>query len=253
MIEKLQTIAINIVSIGCVVLVWYGVVAAHLVPVAFIPSPVAVYHSLLTGFTTGTLLHGTLSTVTSMLIGWLACSVLGIVLGSIIGIWPLARLSLGPVLEIFRPMPPAAIIPLAIAILGLSPQMSLSVVIFGSIWPALLATVHGFSSIEPRLREVGRALDMSPLSFIWKIALPNAAPDIIAGMRLSMVVSLVLVVITDMITGRAGLGSLVVLASRTFDMAGLFGGLVLLSLVGFVSNAAIQAVERRLLIYKGTR
>ena len=147
-------------------------------------------------------------------------------------------------------MPPAAVIPIAIAIFGLSPEMSLVVVIFGAIWPALLATVHGFSSVEPRLKEVGQALAMSPLALIWKIALPNATPDIIAGMRLSLVVSLVLVVITDMITGQPGLGSLVVLASRTFDMAGLFAGLVLLSLIGLISNAAIVAVERRLLAYQ---
>jgi ABC-type nitrate/sulfonate/bicarbonate transport system permease component len=250
MIDKLGNVGVNVLSIGCLLLVWYAVVAAHLVQTAFIPPPYAVYQSLVSGFSTGTLSTATFNTVVAMLVGWFACSVLGIILGSIIGIWPLARQSIGPVLEIFRPMPPAAVIPLAIAILGLTQSMSLCVVIFGAIWPALLATVHGFSSIEPRLREVSRALDMSPLSFIWKIALPHATPDIIAGMRLSLVVSLVLVVITDMITGRTGLGSLVVLASRTFDMAGLFGGLILLSLVGFISNAAIQAVERRLLRYK---
>jgi ABC-type nitrate/sulfonate/bicarbonate transport system permease component len=185
-----------------------------------------------------------------MLIGWFACSILGIILGSIIGNWPLARRALTPILEICRPLPPAAIIPLAIAILGLTREMSLAVIIFGAVWPALLATVHGFVSIEPRLREVGEALNMGSLQFIWKIALPNAVPDIIAGMRLSMVISLVLAVITDMITGQIGLGSLVVLASRTFDMAGLFSGLVLLSAIGFTSNAALQAVEKRLLAYR---
>jgi ABC-type nitrate/sulfonate/bicarbonate transport system permease component len=198
------------------------------------PSPVDVWASLMMGFSEGMLIDQTMNTVFSMLTGWFVCSLLGIMLGSIIGIWPLARLSLGPVLEIFRPMPPAAVIPIAIAIFGLSRQMSLCVVIFGAVWPALLSTVHGFLS----------------LAFIWKIALPNAAPDIIAGMRLSMVVSLVLVIITDMITGQSGLGSLVVLASRTFDMAGLFAGLCLLSVIGLTSNTVLQAIERRLLSYK---
>jgi len=245
-----KNIFINIISIGVVILIWYLVTAFGLVSRIFVPSPISVYNKLVAGFTEGMLLRQTLSTVFSMLVGWLACSFLGIIIGSIIGIWPLARQSVAPVLEIFRPMPPAAVIPLAIAIFGLTREMSLSVIIFGAIWPALLATVHGFSAIEPRLQEVGRALNMSPLSFIWKIALPNATPDIIAGMRLSMVISLVLVVITDMITGQVGLGSLVVLASRTFDMPGLFAGFALLSVIGFTSNAALQAVERRLLSYR---
>jgi ABC-type nitrate/sulfonate/bicarbonate transport system permease component len=69
-------------------------------------------------------------------------------------------------------------------------------------------------------------------------------------MRLSMVVSLVLVVITDMITGQLGLGSLVVLAFRTFDTAGFFTGLCVLSVVGLTSNAILQFAERRLLSYR---
>jgi sulfonate transport system permease protein len=248
--QALQNVLVNLLSIGFLIVAWYVASTGGWVPRVFMPSPVDVWASLVMGFSEGMLIDQTMNTVFSMLTGWFVCSLLGIMLGSIIGIWPLARLSLGPVLEIFRPMPPAAVIPIAIAIFGLSRQMSLCVVIFGAVWPALLSTVHGFLSIEPRLREVGRALNMSPLAFIWKIALPNAAPDIIAGMRLSMVVSLVLVIITDMITGQSGLGSLVVLASRTFDMAGLFAGLCLLSVIGLTSNTVLQAIERRLLSYK---
>ena len=243
-------IVVNVVSILAVLLAWQVVTQAGWVPRVFLPSPAAVYGKIVSGMLDGRMMEQTASTVISMLLGWAACSVLGIAIGSVIGIWPFARRAFAPVLEIFRPMPPAAVIPVAIAIFGLTREMSLAVIIFGAIWPALLATVHGFASIEPRLIEVGRALDMPPLQFIWKIALPNATPDIIAGMRLSMVISLVLAVITDMITGQVGLGSLVVLASRTFDMAGLFAGLVLLSLIGLASNGALQAVERRLLAYR---
>jgi sulfonate transport system permease protein len=241
---------VDVISVGTLLLIWHVITYLNLVPRTFVPSPVAVYGKIVTGLTEGMLLEQTTNTVLSMLFGWLTCSLLGIVVGCIIGVWPFARRAIAPVLEIFRPMPPAAVIPVAIAIFGLTREMSLAVIVFGAVWPALLATVHGFSSIEPRLQEVGRALEISPISFIWKIALPNATPDIIAGMRLSMVISLVLAVITDMITGQVGLGSLVVLASRTFDMAGLFAGLVLLSLIGFSSNTLLQFAERRLLLYR---
>lgn len=245
-----KTFMIDAASLGLLVLFWYGATASGWVPRVFVPSPIAVYLRLVAGFTKGTLLLQTWSTIFTMVKGWLLSSILGIALGSVIGIWPLARKSLAPVLEIFRPMPPAAIIPVAIAIFGLTSQMALGVVVFGAMWPALLATVHGFSSVDPRLKEVGQALNLSPLEFIWKIGLPNATPDIIAGMRLSMTVSLVLVVVTDMITGHLGLGSLVVMATRTFDMAGLFSGLVLLAIIGLCSNGLLQGVERSLLSYR---
>lgn len=243
-------IAIDLGSIGTLVLLWYLATRLGLVPRVLVPSPLVVLERIVAGFSSGRLLEQTASTVGSMLLGWLLCSLLGIALGAAIGIWPLARRALAPVLEILRPLPPAAIIPVAIAVLGLSREMSLFVIVFGAIWPALLATVHGFAAVEPRLVEVGQALAMSRWQFITKIALPNAAPDILSGMRLSLVISLVMAVITDMITGQVGLGSLVVLASRTFDTAGLFAGLVLLSVIGFVSNAAIQHVERRVLAYQ---
>ena len=240
----------DVVSVGALIALWYAATQLGLVSRVLVPSPMAVLNKIVAGFGSGLLLQQTSSTVVSMLLGWFACSILGVLLGSVIGIWPLARRALAPVLEIFRPLPPAAVIPVAIAILGLSREMSMAVIIFGAIWPAMLATVHGFASIEPRLREVGQALALSRVQFIWKIALPNAAPDILAGMRLSLVISLVLAVITDMITGQVGLGSLVVLASRTFDMAGLFAGLALLSVIGFVSNAALQVAEARVLAYQ---
>jgi ABC-type nitrate/sulfonate/bicarbonate transport system permease component len=248
--KRIPNWLIDIIAVGILLLIWQVVTYLNLVSRTFVPSPTAVYAKIVTGLTEGLLLEQTINTVLSMLFGWFACSLLGIIVGCIIGIWPFARRAIGPVLEIFRPMPPAAIIPVAIAIFGLTKEMSLAVIVFGAVWPALLATVHGFSSIEPRLQEVGKALEMSPISFIWKIALPNATPDIIAGMRLSMVISLVLAVITDMITGQVGLGSSVLLASRMFDMAGLFAGLVLLSIIGFSSNTMLQFAERRLLMYR---
>ena len=248
--SRLKRAAIDALAIAALIALWYAATRFGLVSRVLVPSPVAVWNKITAGFGSGQLLRQTASTVVSMLLGWLVCSVLGVVLGSLIGIVPLVRRALAPVLEIFRPLPPAAVIPVAIAILGLSREMSLTVIVFGAVWPAMLATVHGFAAIEPRLRDVSQALALTRLQFIVKIALPNAAPDILAGMRLSLVVSLVLAVITDMITGQVGLGSLVVLASRTFDMAGLFAGLVLLSIIGFVSNSALQYVEGRVLAYQ---
>ena len=66
--------------------------------------------------------------------------------------------------------------------------MVLGVIVFGSVWPTLLATVQGFATVEPRLKDVAQMLHLSRAAFIWKIGLPNAVPDIVAGMRLSLTV-----------------------------------------------------------------
>jgi sulfonate transport system permease protein len=123
----------------------------------------------------------------------------------------------------------------------------LAVVAFGSMWPVLLATLHGFAGVEPRLREVASALQMPRRDFIWKMGLPNALPDILSGMRLAMTVALIVAVVGEMIASQSGLGQAILLAARSFRASELFAGIVLLGLIGFVANALLALAERRLL------
>jgi ABC-type nitrate/sulfonate/bicarbonate transport system permease component len=111
----------------------------------------------------------------------------------------------------------------------------------------LLGTVHGFASVEPRLNEVARCLGLSRAAYVWKIGLPNALPDILAGMRLSMTVALIVAVVGEMIASQEGLGQAILLAARSFRASELFAGIVLLGAIGFASNALLALAERRLL------
>jgi ABC-type nitrate/sulfonate/bicarbonate transport system permease component len=219
----------------------------------FLPTPEATLHSLLQGLNLapsdvpGELAGFTASTVERMLLGWLLASLAGMALGALIGISAQARAWIQPTLEFIRPLPASAVLPLAISIFGLSPSMVLSVVAFGAMWPVLLATIHGFASVEPRLKEVAGALQISRAAFIWKVGLPSAMPDILAGMRLSMTVSLIVAVVGEMIASQSGLGQAILLAARSFRASELFAGIVLLGLIGFVTNALLAVAERRLL------
>ncbi|HVZ45837.1 MAG TPA: ABC transporter permease [Ramlibacter sp.] len=216
----------------------------------FLPTPEATFRSLAEGIVDGKLAAFTAATVQRMVLGWLMASFAGIALGALIGISAGARVWIQPTLEFVRPLPASAVLPLAISIFGLSPGMVLSVVAFGAMWPVLLATVHGFASIEPRLREVCAALEVSRADFIWKVGLPSAMPDILAGMRLSMTVSLIVAVVGEMIASQAGLGQAILLAARSFRASELFAGIALLGLIGFASNALLAAAEKKLLIWQ---
>jgi len=239
--------------LAALLLLWW--LASHFqwVSKVFLPTPEATVASLLEGLNLtpsdrpGELAGFTLSTVERMLMGWLLASLAGIALGALIGISRQARAWLQPTLEFVRPLPASAVMPLAISIFGLSPGMVLFVVAFGAMWPVLLATVHGFASVEPRLREVSGALQMGRGAFIWKVGLPSAMPDILAGMRLSMTVSLIVAVVGEMIASQSGLGQAILLAARSFRASELFAGIVLLGAIGFVTNALLAVAERRLL------
>jgi len=174
-------------------------------------------------------------------------------LGALIGSSTVLRAWLQPMLEVIRPLPASALIPLFIALFGLSPGMVLTVIAFGAMWPVLLATVHGVAAVEPRLREVARILGLSRAAVLWKISLPNALPDALAGMRLSMTVALILAVVGEILASQPGLGSSVILAARSFRSAELFAGVVLLGGIGFCSNAILWVAEQRLLRWTRSR
>jgi ABC-type nitrate/sulfonate/bicarbonate transport system permease component len=223
-----------------------------LVSPVFLPGPDRAWTALVNG-----MLHGDLgwklpSTVERMVYGWFLASLVGIAVGALIGISIQARAYLGPMLEMIRPLPASAVIPVAISFFGLSEGMVLAVIGFGAVWPMLLATVHGFAAVEPRLYEVSRALGLNRWQVIFKIALPNAMPDILAGMRLSLTVALILAVVGEMLASRDGLGQWVLFAGRAFRAPDLFAGVILLGFVGFVSGSLLAWFERWMLRWRAT-
>jgi sulfonate transport system permease protein len=229
---------------------WQLIVDAHLVSPVVLPGPDRTWRALVQGFMSGNLTWKVVGTFERMLYGWLLASLLGVAIGALIGISSLARAYLEPTLEFLRPLPASAIIPAAIALMGLSDSMILAVIAFGALWPMLLSTIHGFAAVEPRLYEVSRLLGLSRWQVIWKIGLPNAMPDILAGMRLGLTTALILAVVGEMLASRDGLGQWILLSARSFRAPDLFAGVILLGLMGYASTLVLSAVEGRLLQWR---
>jgi sulfonate transport system permease protein len=245
-----SSIALGLVGVAVTGLMWHLVTTQGLVPRIFLPSPEATGTALYRGLFERDMAGQLAGTVLRMLQGWLLSSVVAIALGSLIGMSPTARAYLRPTLAFLRALPASATIPIAIALVGLSPSMVLAVITFGSLWPTLLATVQGFAMVEPRLVDVARSLHMSKLSFAWKIGLPNALPDVLTGMRLSLTVALILSVIGEMLAAQEGLGQAILLAARAFRAPELYAGIMLLGLIGAISSYGLAQIERWLLKWK---
>lgn len=232
------------------IMIWYAVAQARLVSPVFLPGPERAWDALVYGLIEGDLLAKTLATIERMIYGWLLASLVGILIGAVIGVSQAARTYVEPMLEFLRPLPASAMMPVAIALLGLTDAMVLAVIAFGALWPMLLATVHGFAAVEPRLYQVSRALGLSRREVIWKIALPSAMPDILSGMRVGLTIALILAVVGEMLASRPGLGQAILLAARSFQSADLYAGVILLGLIGYVSGTLLSAVEARILRWR---
>jgi ABC-type nitrate/sulfonate/bicarbonate transport system permease component len=253
--SRLQRIIWALASIGvglAMVAVWQFIAWQKLVSPVFLPGPVQTWAALIDGFAQGQLGEQTLETVQRMLFGWVLASLLGMGLGALIGSSRAARNFLGPTLEFIRPLPASAMLPVGIAFFGLTKSMVVGVVAFGSIWPMLLATIHGFAAVEPRLVEVGRMYHLSRLEFVLKVAFPNAMPDILAAMRLGLITALILSVVGEILAFQGGLGSHILEASRAYQSPDLFAGVIVLGLIGLVSNLLLSLLEDTLLRWRRT-
>lgn len=245
--KRLSDLAASLALLASLVGLWWLAAQGQWVSRAFLPTPEATLQQLAAGLCGGEPAAQTRATVGRMLAGWGLASLLGVALGALIGSSATARAWLQPMLEFIRPLPASAVLPLAIALFGLSSGMVLAVVAFGAMWPVLLATLHGFASVHERLREVAAALQLSRVAFACKLGLPQALPDILAGLRLSMTVSLIVSVVGEMIASQPGLGQAILLAARSFQASELYAGVLLLGAIGFASNAALAMAEARLL------
>jgi ABC-type nitrate/sulfonate/bicarbonate transport system permease component len=226
------------------IVAWQFVAESRIVSPVFFPAPSRAFEVLGARFADGSIWPSIGATSLRMLFGWAFASLLGVVVGAAIGSSAMARDFLEPTLEFLRPLPASAVIPVAILFLGLSNEMSISVIAFGAIWPVLLSSVYGFGSLQVRLREVSAALGLNRIEF------PAALPDILSGVRVSLAICLILAVVTEMQASLPGLGRDIFLAQRNFRSADLYAGLIILGSIGFIANHVLLQIERRLLKWR---
>jgi sulfonate transport system permease protein len=211
----------------------------------YLPAPTTVVAVLETQFQTGAVWAPFGATLLHVLAGWAAACVLGVIVGALIGQSAQARKLLGPTLDFMRPLPASALVPAAILLFGPNAGTVLLVTVFASIWPVLLNAVKGFESVDQRLVETARMLHFGAVATFWKISLPSALTDIVAGARVALAIALIVAVVSEMLTSVSGLGNNVVLAARAYNTPDLYAGIVLLGALGIASNGAMETLEAR--------
>jgi ABC-type nitrate/sulfonate/bicarbonate transport system permease component len=228
---------------------WQFVAESRIVSPVFFPAPSLAFEVLGVRFADGSIWPSIGATSLRMLFGWAFASLLGLVVGAAIGSSAMARDYLEPTLEFLRPLPASAVIPVAILFLGLSNEMSISVIAFGAIWPCCCRASRLRLFAGQAKGGLGRAR-LNRIEFLRKIAFPAALPDILSGVRVSLAICLILAVVTEMQASLPGLGRDIFLAQRNFRSADLYAGLIILGSIGFIANHVLLQFERRLLKWR---
>lgn len=233
-----------IVAIG---VLWEAAVRSGAVAYEYLPAPsgilVAGYDLLLSG----EMLAQTAHTLRSVLIGWTIANVIGIGLGLVLGFSAFARRYFLASLEVLRPMPIVAFLPLALLLFNFSLTTELVLIIYASLWPALINTMGGIMNTPPRLYDVGRTLRLSRAHILLKIVLPTAAPAILVGCRLSMGLALIIATIAEMLANPHGLGYAVISQLMAIQPQRMFAYVICIGLLAILLNATLMWLSRRLL------
>lgn len=188
-----------------------------------------------------------LPSVIRLFIGLVATIVLGIVFGVLIGSFRWLRSLTEPVLEFFRAIPPPVLVPLFILLIGPTDQMRIAVIVSGSIWPVLLNTVEGVRAVDEVLTNTSRTYGITGFSRLRYLVLPAASPQIMAGVRQSLSIGLILMVISEMFSASSGLGFTIVLFQRTFAIPEMWSGIAVLGLIGIALSLISKAIEGKVL------
>ena len=154
---------------------------------------------------------------------------------------------LDPTLQILRPIPVTAWLPLAMIVFGIGPKSAFFLVFLGAFYPILLNTVFGVRSVEGRLFEAAAMLGVSRQAVFWKVVLPAALPSIFTGLRLGLGFAWVVIVVGEMTGVQTGLGAIIMEARQLSRTEIVISGMVTIGVLGFLSDQAVQAIGRRLL------
>jgi ABC-type nitrate/sulfonate/bicarbonate transport system permease component len=200
----------------------------------------------------GSLLQSLVPTLWRIGIGFGLAALVAVPFGLLMGSVPFIYRLFEPITEFLRPIPSSAYIPVAILFLGIDNEMKIFVVFFACLFPILLNTYSGVRSVDPVLIDTGRTFGVSWLRALWSIVLPAAMPSILTGMRISLGISLVVVVVAEMIAGSSGIGYFILDMQRVFRVPEMFAGIFTLGILGFMINFIFLKVEGRLLHWRGT-
>lgn len=244
---------LGIVSIGGVLLLWHLATRYRLdfyIRFTNIPTPMAVFDKLMEVNRSPQFLTNIGISVRRILLGFAVATLLGVSLGLLIGRYrPVRMLSL-PALEVFRPIPAIAWVPMSIM---LWPDNEVSIVFItfiGAFFPILLNTIHGVEAMDPVLLRAARCLGCPERRLLWQVMLPGALPHIFTGLAVGMGVAWVSLIAAEMISGQFGIGYFTWEAYSLISYAEIALGMITIGVLGLLCSGGIRLAARLIMPWR---
>lgn len=249
-LSKTQRSALAVISIVGAILLWWLVTASGLVGKVLLPPPPEVVAAMARSIADGSLARHTGISLLRVLEGFVLALVIAVPVGMVMGSSQVARGLIEPIVELLRPIPPIAMIPLAILWFGIDELSKVLIIAYGAFFPILLNTIAGFQEVDRTHIRAAQTLGASRLQIFRDVVLRSAYPFIVVGARLGMGMAFIVLVAAELIASSAGLGYLINDGRYSFRTDQIFLGMVCIGVLGFLLNKGLLEAERRLLKWK---
>lgn len=217
------------------------------IPENYLPAVTTVLAALVAELDDPTFWLRVWETLQAWSLGLIAAAVTGIPLGLAIGSNRLAYRAVRVLLEFLRPIPPVAVLPLAVLLFGTGVEMKVYLVAFAAFFPLLFQALYGVQDVDPVARDTARAYGLGRSArFVW-IAVPSALPYVATGLRLSAAIALIVTIATELVVGSSGLGYAINEVRYAGDIAMMYGIIVVTGVLGLVIAITFRRLERHLL------
>lgn len=203
-----------------------------------------VFDTLVTLIENGSIFAIIGPSVERLLVGYVFALFFGVTLGMAMGYFRVAYNLLEPLTEVLRPIPTPAYVPIAILFLGLGDEMKIFVIAFSCFFPILLNSYSGVQSVDIMQVDTARTFGYGGAATLWKVVLPAASPQIFTGMRVSLAIGLIMVVISEMVASVDGIGYFILNAERSFRVPEMYAGVIVLGVLGYGLNWLFLRCER---------
>ncbi|HEJ9056757.1 taurine ABC transporter permease TauC [Serratia fonticola] len=238
--------------------VWWAVTALQLVSPLFLPAPQQVLHQLVViaspqGFMDATLWQHLAASLGRILVALLAAVVVGVPVGIAMGLSETVRGLLDPLIEIYRPVPPLAYLPLMVIWFGIGETSKILLIYLAIFAPVTLSTVAGVRSVAQVRIRAAQALGANRWQLLRFVVLPSALPEILTGIRIGLGVGWSTLVAAELIAATRGLGFMVQSAGEFLATDVVIAGISVIAIIAFGLELGLRALQRRLTPWHGVQ
>lgn len=247
--KKIGAFAESLILLVVIALVWSVSGATGQINTVVMPSLGTVVETFCTDLVDGSLLLALGISIRRVLLGYLISALLGIGLGIIIGLSVHMQRLTNLVIQILRPIPPIAWIPLVILWMGIGEGSKVFLIFLGGFFPVLINVTDGIRYTDKKLTEVAAVMETPKLKYITQLVIPAAMPSIFTGLRVSLGSCWTCVVAAELVASTSGIGYMISNARNFGQMDVVIVGMLAIGIVGKIMDVILNSISRHVLAW----